>query len=1220
VPKKKKIFFWSVTGVSALLILLITLALLSTLIVNQKEILEKIQAEVSRSIKGDVEFQSIGLSFFFRPHAVIHQSKFAISGKATGTIESLAVYPALLPLLTGRVRISKLKVEAPNIQIKLPERIDTKNKRSPLAAIKDIQQKIVSALGPVTLPEPGLVILLKAGRLKLFEGNTSAFWFKDLQAYIEMLPKKLMLNVSCKSSIAERISLYGWLDPSNFKSSVQVNLTQFQPQLLADYLIPRTLWRLAEGHTNLSLNFKTDGPHQLITEIQAKIPYLNLSQGKNKLVIKAARIKGDIQVDNNRVAVSLKEMNLEYPKLNVAGNLILARNEPRASLHLEGRQLDVESVRHVALKLAGGIPTVQKIFKRVKGGRVPLITFKTQGKSISDFKDKKNIFIQGSMVDGKISIPKAGLDLEGVNGDAVISQGILEGENLVARYGNSRGRDGTLRVGLKRKPAPLHLDIGVTADVAQIPPVLKRLVKNQPFQKELEQIKNLKGNATGRLWLGESTAAIKVRVDVSEFELEGNYGRIPFPLAIKGGRFSYKSKQVDVENLRGKLGQTSFAQLSAGLNWETEPTMAVTSGKYEVLLEEIFPWLVSVEGLPFDPDDIRTVDGVLALSTLSIKGPLLRPENWELASTGEIRNLTLNTTLLPGPVEVTAAKFTENQNSGGQKFSFSNAQISMLDSSFKARGNLQDYFKGLKDADITFEGDMGPEVTQWLSHLIRLPPEIYPRPPLLISQARLLWQKGNKTSFTGDLVVKNGTRVSIDATRNPEELIISKLLIRDEASHASIQLDFKNRECGLDFIGHLSKTTIDNLLAKTPVSGGWIRGDFHTQIVLDHPMQSTSHGKLDGQGIVLKLKSGAPLKIDSLSLDAAGNNIKVASAVVTWEDIHMILGGDVNFFEEEFLFDLDLSSSGMDWVKIKKIFEKKDTEKNGKDNNKLFDIPLRGTVRLKSESFRFKKFTWSPLQADISFDPDEININVKKANLCGISTPGVLKISSQDIRLDFKPGSHYQSLDPALTCLLNRSHQIDGKFKLAGNITGQGKAEELIQSLHGKLRFDARDGRIYRSLILARILAFINVTEIFNGSLTDLEKEGFGYKKIKIKTKIKKGRLRFKEISMDGNTLTLTGKGTLDLNNNALDLTLLVAPLKTVDRLVDKVPLVGDIIGDIISIPFRVKGDVRDPKVVPLSPSAIGADLIGIMQKTLKLPFKIFQPIFPNNKKNKEED
>jgi hypothetical protein len=1210
VRKKKKIFFWSVTGLSALLILLITLALLSTLIVNQKEILEKIQAEVSRSIKGNVEFQRISLSFFFHPHAVIHQSKFTISGKATGTIESLSVYPALLPLLTGKVRISKLKVEAPNIQIKLPKRIDKKNKKLPLAALNEVQQKIISALGSVTLPEPDLVILLKAGRLKLFEGNTSAFWFKDLQAYIETPPKKLRFNVICKSSIAERISIYGRLDPSNFKGTGQVKLTKFQPQLLADYLIPGTLWRVTRAHANLSFHFKTDGLHQLITEIQAKIPYLNLGQGKDELVIKAARIKGDIQIDNNRVAVSLKEMKLDYPKLNLVGNIILAQNEPRASLHLEGRQLDVESVRNVTLKLAGGIPTVQKIFKRVKSGRIPHIIFKTQGKSVYDFKDKKNIFIQGSMVDGKISIPKAGLDLEEVNGDAVISQGILEGENLVARYGNSWGRDGTLRVGLKRKPAPLHLDIGVTADVVQIPPVLKRLVKNQSFQKELERINNLRGNATGRLWLGESTAAIKVRVDVSEFEVAGNYGRIPYPLSIKGGRFAYKGKQVDVANLRGKLGQTSFAQLSAGLNWETEPALTVTAGKYEVLLEEIYTWLSSVENLPFHPDDIKTLDGILTISSLSVKGPLLRPQSWELTSAGEVRNLTLNTTLLPGPIEVTTAKFTEIQNAGGQKFSFSGAQISMLDSSFKVGGDLLDYLKGLKDADLTFEGDMGPDAIQWLSHLIRLPAEVNPRPPLLISHARLLWSKGIRTSFRGDLVAKKGTRVSIEATRNPESLIINKLLIKDEASHASIQLDFKNREYGLDFIGHLSNTTIDNLLVKTPVAAGWIKGDFHTQIVIDHPMQSTSHGRLDGQGIVLQLKPDVTLNFDSVSLDAAHNNIKVASAVVTWEDIHMVLGGNVSYSEEEFLFDLDLSSSGIDWVKIKKIFEKKDTEKKGKDNNKLFDLPLRGALRLKSESFTYQKFTWSPLRAEISFNPDEININVKNANLCSISTPGVLKISSQDIQLDFTPASHYQSLDPALTCLLNRSHQIDGKFKLGGKITGQGKAEELIQSLHGKLRFDARDGRIYRSLILAKILAFINITEIFSGSLADLEKEGFGYKKIKIKTKIKKGQLRFKEISMDGNTLTLTGK----------DLTLLVAPLKTVDRLVDKVPLVGDIIGDIISIPFKVKGNVKDPKVIPLSPSAIGADIVGIMQKTLKLPFKIFQPILPNNKKNKEED
>ena len=54
-----------------------------------------------------------------------------------------------------------------------------------------------------------------------------------------------------------------------------------------------------------------------------------------------------------------------------------------------------------------------------------------------------------------------------------------------------------------------HLDIMVDADLVQLPPVLKRLVKNNSFIKQLDLIKDLKGKATGRLVLGASTAVIK---------------------------------------------------------------------------------------------------------------------------------------------------------------------------------------------------------------------------------------------------------------------------------------------------------------------------------------------------------------------------------------------------------------------------------------------------------------------------------------------------------------------------------------------------------------------------------------------------------------------------------------------------------------------------------------------------------------------------------------
>jgi len=284
------------------------------------------------------------------------------------------------------------------------------------------------------------------------------------------------------------------------------------------------------------------------------------------------------------------------------------------------------------------------------------------------------------------------------------------------------------------------------------------------------------------------------------------------------------------------------------------------------------------------------------------------------------------------------------------------------------------------------------------------------------------------------------------------------------------------------------------------------------------------------------------------------------------------------------------------------------------------DLPLRGRLRLTSENFSYKKYTWSSVHADIDFGRNDLNINVREATLCSISTPGMLKISSRNLQLDFKPTSQNRGFESTLTCLLKNNHRIDGRFQLEGYITGHGTTEEFTKSLGGRLKFVSRDGRIYRNLVLARVLAYLNVTEIFTGSLEDLERKGFGYKKIKFKIKIKEGQLRFNEILMDGNTMTITGRGNINLNDNDLDFTLLVSPLKTLDRIVDSIPWVGDILADIISIPLRVKGDLSDPKVIPLSPSAVGSDLVDLTKRTLKLPFKIIQPIFPNNKTDQEED
>ena len=97
-------------------------------------------------------------------------------------------------------------------------------------------------------------------------------------------------------------------------------------------------------------------------------------------------------------------------------------------------------------------------------------------------------------------------------------------------------------------------------------------------------------------------------------------------------------------------------------------------------------------------------------------------------------------------------------------------------------------------------------------------------------------------------------------------------------------------------------------------------------------------------------------------------------------------------------------------------------------------------------------------------------------------------------------------------------------------------------------------------------------------------------------------------------------KGDIDLADMTMDLVILVAPFKTVDRIIDRIPFVGQILGGkLISIPFRAKGDLKNPEVLPLPATAVGSEVLGILERTLKLPYTIIQPLLPANR-NKEND
>jgi uncharacterized protein YhdP len=195
---------------------------------------------------------------------------------------------------------------------------------------------------------------------------------------------------------------------------------------------------------------------------------------------------------------------------------------------------------------------------------------------------------------------------------------------------------------------------------------------------------------------------------------------------------------------------------------------------------------------------------------------------------------------------------------------------------------------------------------------------------------------------------------------------------------------------------------------------------------------------------------------------------------------------------------------------------------------------------------------------------------------------------------------------------LQKDLLVQGSFNFAGEVAGQGRDDELLQSLHGNLDFYAENGRIHRLDVLARIFAVSNVAHVFKGKLPGLASEGFEYNYWKLNGTLQNGQMVINEMILDGTVVKITSEGSFNLHDRTLDLTVLVAPLKTVNRIVNKLPLFRNIMGGVlIAIPVAVRGHINNPQVLPLSPGAIGSRLVDIMKRTVKAPVKMIDSVRP---------
>ena len=600
-------------------------------------------------------------------------------------------------------------------------------------------------------------------------------------------------------------------------------------------------------------------------------------------------------------------------------------------------------------------------------------------------------------------------------------------------------------------------------------------------------------------------------------------------MTIDGGAVSFDGERVSVRNLSGKVGTSSFSDLTGRIGFGREPSIEISAGNSVISLEETYSWLSSYASMRGVLKNIQSVKGKVTLSGMRVSGPLTRPEKWDFETAGELTGLIVGTSLLPEPFAVSSGKF----NLSPQKITIADFQTKFLSASLNVSGTLYDYQRGLERVELSLSGRVTPKDVQWLSEALGLGSKFQLRSPVGISQAQLSWRKGAEVSLRGDLAVENGPEISLDVLRHSHGIKINNLVIRDDLSDASIGLDVKGRVIDLTFSGRLSEKTLDTIFTQFQPRDGWVRGDFQVHIDLDQPWLFVAHGKIGLDHLSLPSEFGKPLEIDEISVNARGDRMTVDRANFVWGDKRLALSGDVSFSEKRMLVDLDLFTESVDvkvdLTPVKEFLSKE--KKGGKEEN----LQLHGTIRFKTESLLYDRLAWMPFDAEIMFNPDGVEVVVKEANLCGISTPGSVKMASQSLTLDFRPSSKNHGFESTFRCLGDQELRVNGNFDLKGRILAQGKPEDLVRSSEGGVELQSKQGHIYYSVYLMRILEFINLTEIYRGRLPDLRKEGLDYNLIKIRGSLQKGKLMIEEATLDGHDSGIGGKGRNRLDQSEVE-------------------------------------------------------------------------------------
>jgi hypothetical protein len=1197
------------------------------------DIQKTITAQVSKSLDSTVAIQKMHWAWLPLPHLVLSNTNIT-NAHYDLSLPTVKIYPSWRIFLGEIRKPGKIILDRPEIHISKTA-FQTGGSAAPLL--------------------PGITIIIHNGGLAVESPEeyrdvllTDSLAFTSIRGKLKLLPQEVAVDIRTSSLFSKSISLKGNFNIPESKYQFSLDCQDIELHKLVKAFFKGRL-APAASTARLAGTITGKGLQHIKGDLYGTLPAFAVKHQDREIVLTGGSTDLRLLKSGPLLRLDINALELKDPGANLSGHIerIFSTTdsqeqpptaEPVWTIDITGSDLDLTAIRQKTLALWSDYKIVQTVSNILLGGKARSAAYRFTG-STADFKNLDAMIIEADVLSAAIHVPGVQVDLTAASGPIQIKDSLLTGHGLSARFEKSYGRNAELLLNIGKKFGDtFRLDIDIDADLVELPPILARLVHHEGFQRELKKFTEVSGKASGTLHLGDRLKGIITRVDVKNMQLATRYAPIPQTVFIDSGALHLEPGKVDWLQAKGRIGRQEISGISGNVSWQAgDPLLHIEEMQAQLEGASLYAMLQQTEIMAQKISNVlSSLNGTINVTGGSLQGRPLEPESWQyelaLASTG----LSLTSPLLPAPAQ--AEKLTAAINHS--EANIQEAAIQFLGQSFSLKGLLQHHLLQNWYGTIEFNGPVQTQLADWISREGWFPDKLRPQIPCTMENLKVNWQ--GKTVAVSGIILQglSGARLpmaKIDFTGTPEHLRINELTFYAPGEQGRLELEFwrpSPQRLVLSWEGFVNADTIDALFQHSSFAAGTLSGDFRISSFADRPEATRFEGLLQAENLLLKAGMGQyPVIITNLNMTGSGSQIRIPALNLAVGTEKITGSGQIAADKEGVQLDISLASSFLSKKSLTNLSMAMQEVQNvflhghpdGAPGLQMArDWEITGRIGFNFDSFTFNRTTITPydveqtvtytlydVHGDLQLAPGRISrTEILAAKLCGLDFRGYWFSDDnlgQKFELNTNPDETFR-LENVLPCLGVQQDIIEGEFSLQADLL-----KESNTWYDGNIYIKSSQGRILRLKTLSRIFAVVNITDLFERHVASTGKRGFPFSQMNIDTHIHANNLVVDRAIIRGEGLNLFARGEIHLDDYDADLTLLIAPFKTFNTIISKVPIIGGPImgesGSRVSIPVAVKGPIADPIITPMHPEAVGDVFLNLLKDTFMLPYNILKPL-----------